>query len=333
MAVRSTIVDIAAYCKVSVGTVDRAINNRPGISDQTRKQILEAVEKLNYKLDYTGRSLATGFTKTIGIVCFDLYNNFFPELIDTIENAAKAKGYFIYLILTHMDKDKEWQGLEYLSMRHVDGIIMFPIGVGDEFVQYLKGLHIPIVTVFNELSDDFYSVSIDNRGAFGEAVDFLVGRGYKRIAFLTPQVDKQESCGNNVHILKMRRMGYCDGVIRAGLEPIILQGRTTSEQMSLYYANHEQNTRTALLCSNDLYALMIFSFLQDKGERIPETLGIMGFDNVKMLNYIRPKLTTVEYSVKSMGEQLFNCVYAQIQGASNPQKYVLPHEIVVGETV
>jgi len=313
--------------------VDRAINNRPGISEKTRQQILEAVEKLNYKPNYSGRSLATGSTKTIGVVCFDLYNNFFPELIDTIENAAKEAGYFIYLILTHMDKEKEWQGLEYLSARHVDGIILFPIGVGDEFVRYLKGLHIPIVTVFNELSDGFSNVSIDNRAAFGEAVDFLIGRGYERIAYLTPQVDKQESCGNNVHVLKMRKLGYCDGVIRAGLEPIILQGRAMSEQMSLYYAGNERNIRTALLCSSDIYALRIFSLLQDQGIRIPETLGIMGFDNVDVLNYVRPRLTTVEYSVKSMGEQLFNCIYTQIEGNHAPRKYVLPHQIVPGETV
>jgi len=333
MTVRSTIKDIAEYCNVSVGTVDRAINNRPGINEATRKRILEAVEKLNYKPNYSGKSLATGSTKTIGVVCFDLNNNFFPELIDTIENAAKEKGYFIYLVLTHMDKDKEWQGLEYLSARHVDGIIIFPIGVGDAFVRYLKGLHIPVVTVFNKLSDDFSSVSIDNRAAFGEAVDFLVGHGYSRIAYLTPQVDKQESYGNNVHVLKMRKMGYCDGMIRANLDPIILQGRATAAEISLYYAQHEQAIRTALLCSSDLYALRIFSFLQDHGIRIPETLGIMGFDNVDMLNYVRPKLTTVEYSVKTMGEKLFNSVYAQIQGDTEPQKHILPHKIVPGETV
>lgn len=330
---RSTIKDIAEYCKVSVGTVDRAINNRHGIDNLTKNRILEAVEKLNYKPNHSGRSLATGSTKTIGIVCFDLYNNFFPELIDTIEEKAKANDYFIHLILTHMDKEKELQGLEYLSARYVDGIILFPIGTGDEYVRYLKGLNIPIVTVFNEISDEFSNVSVDNRAAFRDAVDFLVGRGYERVIYLTPQVDLQESCGNNVHILKMRKMGYCDGIVRAGLEPLIAQGRAMSEQISLYYANSEHSKRTALLCSSDLYALRISEYLHDRGVNIPEALGIMGFDNVDVLQYVRPRLATVEYSVKDMGEKLFDCLYSRIQGLCAPQKYVLPYKIISGETV
>ena len=101
---KATIKDIAAYCHVSEGTVDRALNNRYGIGEKTKRRILEAASELNYQPNHAGRSLATGLTMTIGIVCFDLYNNFFPELIDTIESEAKQRGYFIHLILTHMEQ-------------------------------------------------------------------------------------------------------------------------------------------------------------------------------------------------------------------------------------
>mgnify|MGYP005879360331 CR=1 FL=1 len=106
-----TIKDIAEHCRVSVGTVDRALNNRSGISEKTKNRILKAAEELNYHPNYMGQSLATGRTMTIGMVCFDLYNNFFPELIDTIERHAKEKGYFIYLILTHREFKLEKEGL------------------------------------------------------------------------------------------------------------------------------------------------------------------------------------------------------------------------------
>lgn len=92
-----TIKDIAEHCRVSVGTVDRALNNRSGISEKTKNRILKAAEELNYHPNYMGQSLATGRTMTIGMVCFDLYNNFFPELIDTIEPDMPKKRDILYI--------------------------------------------------------------------------------------------------------------------------------------------------------------------------------------------------------------------------------------------
>ena len=330
---RATIKDIASYCNVSEGTVDRALNNRYGIDYKTKVRVLEAVHELNYKPNHAGRALATGSTMTIGIVCFDLYNNFFPELIDTIEAKAKEKGYFIHLILTHLDRQKERQGLEYLSIRRVDGIILFPIGIGDDYIDYLKSLHIPIVTIYNKLSGEFSHVGVDDRAAFSDAVDFLVGHGYERVVFLTPQIDVQESLGNNVHTLKMRLMGYCDGIVRTGLEPVIAQGRATAENMSLFYAREQRDKRTALLCSSDFYALWTISALLNKGVRIPDELGLMGFDNVDVLKFVRPRLTTIQYSVNEMGVRLFDSLYAQMHGDTQSQEHMLPYSIVEGETV
>ena len=111
----ATIKDIASLCGVSEGTVDRALNNRYGISEKTKAKVLEAARSLHYHPNNAARALATGSTMTISIVCFELHNNFFPQLIDSIERQAKENGYFINLILTHMDQAKERQGLDYIS--------------------------------------------------------------------------------------------------------------------------------------------------------------------------------------------------------------------------
>ena len=171
-----TIKDIAEHCRVSVGTVDRALNNRSGISEKTKNRILKAAEELNYHPNYMGQSLATGRTMTIGMVCFDLYNNFFPELIDTIERHAKEKGYFIYLILTHREFKLEKEGLQYLSERQVDGIILFPIGLSKEYIQALYDLKIPIVTIYNKLDNRFPFVGVNDRKAMTDAVMHIVSK-------------------------------------------------------------------------------------------------------------------------------------------------------------
>jgi len=331
--VRATIKDIAAYCNVSEGTVDRALNNRYGIGERTKRRVLDAAEKLNYKPNHAGRSLATGLTMTIGIVCFDLDNNFFPELIDTIESEAKQRGYFIHLILKHMDRQKERQGLEYLSARRVDGIILFPIGIGDEYVAYLKGLDIPVVTVYNWLSPDFSHVGVDNLRAMRDAVDWLAARKYERVAFMTPSIDAQEVRQNNVHILKQRLAGYLEGIHAHGMEPLYFQGMDRSLEMSREYAAQRER-RTAILCSCDSYALKILAGLNECGANVPGDVGLMGFDNVDVLRYVTPRLTTVKYSVQKMGEVLFQSLYERIMDRDKaPCEILLPYEIVEGATV
>ena len=94
----ATIKDIAKLCGVSEGTVDRAINDRAGINPETKKRIMEVVEQVNYKPDRIAQSLAKGKTRTLGLIFFDLNNDFIAALVDTIETIAKEKGYFISLV-------------------------------------------------------------------------------------------------------------------------------------------------------------------------------------------------------------------------------------------
>jgi LacI family transcriptional regulator len=138
-----TIKEIAKQCGVSEGTVDRAINGRPGIKESTRQHILEIANELKYSPNRVAQSLATGKTRSIGIICFDLYNNFFTTLIDIIEAEAKSKGYFVNLVLTHGDINKELDGVRYLAERRIDGIIIFPVGKSIKYIEYLKSLKIP----------------------------------------------------------------------------------------------------------------------------------------------------------------------------------------------
>lgn len=106
-----SIKEIARMCGVSEGTVDRALNNRSGIKEETKKRILETAEKMNYHPNHLAKSLATGCTKTIGVVCFNIIDSFFSSLIEVIENTAKEQGYFIMLILTKNNKEKELEAI------------------------------------------------------------------------------------------------------------------------------------------------------------------------------------------------------------------------------
>lgn len=333
-SMRTTIKDIADYCKVSVGTVDRALNNRPGISKETKEKVLQSIETLNYHRNHTGRSLAMGKTKTIGVVCFDLYNNFFPELIDTIEARAKERGYFIYLILTHKAPRLEKDGLSYLCERQVDGIILFPIGVSREYIASLRQLGIPIVTIYNRLTADFPFVDVNGKKAMEDAVAYIASKGSRRICYMTPEIEAQESEGLNTYTLRQREAGYLSGIQQAGLERAeVYEKGSAEEKTEQFVKSYVPQERTALLCLCDSYALRVMRALSDHGIRVPEQVGVMGFDNIASMDYMKPRMTTIAYSVKEMGCTAIDMLFQCMEDPEYRRECLLDYRIVEGGTL
>ncbi len=327
----TTIKDIAKLCGVSEGTVDRAINNRLGIKEATRQRVIEVAKLLNYKPNRVAQSLATGRTMTIGIICFDLYNNFFTSLIDIIEANAKSKGYFVNLILTHRDMKKELEGIQYLVERNVDGIIIFPVGKGEKYIEYLKSTNKPIVTIYNKICDEFAHVGVDDRKAMSDAVKFIRSKGYERIYLITPAISNQEGSGSNVYTLKRRLKGYIDGIKAYGLEhePLVVEGKDFDRE----FRNLDLKQKTAMLCICDSYALETMKYFRDRNYKVPGDIGIMGYDNIDVLKYIQPRLSTVEYHVEKMGDLVFNTLFEIINGEQVQPELLLSYNIIEGETI
>lgn len=329
-----TIKDIARICNVLEGTVDRALNNRKGINPKTKERILQVAKLFQYKPNSVARSLATGTTKTIGIICFDLYNNFFAELIDIVEEAAKNKGYFINLILSHGDVEKELEGIEYLASRRVDGLIIFPVGQGTEYINNLKRLKIPVVTIYNKISDDFVYIGVDDRKIMKEAVHLMASKGYERILFYTVNLSSKRSQGINVYSLEQRLLGYLDGLNETGIQeqPIIIEGKAIEKLLPVLLDN-AQGFKTGILCTCDTYALNALEYCKKNGIKVPDQLGIMGFDNIDMLKYITPRLATVEYDEKLLGYKLFNVLYDLIKGREISKNLINDHLFIEGESL
>lgn len=332
---RVTIEDIAKKCGVSVGTVDRALNHRTGISIKTKQRILEVVKEMGYLPNHAARSLATGTMMTIGIICFDLYNNFFPMLIDTIEAKAKEKGYFINLILSHKNFETESEGIDYLFSRQVDGIILFPIGIGEKYIEKLMKINIPIVTIYNKLSPDFSFVGLDDFQVMSDAVEYIYKKKYEKIIYLTPSITKQENKGLNTYILKQRRNGYEEKMRQLGMadQSIVFEGSPLSSSIPEIRSIIQQNSKTAILCVCDSYALQTMHLLKTVHLEAPVHYGIMGCDDIDLLDLISPRLTTVKYSVRNMGDTIFNVLFDLIQNNTKTEEHLLSHEIVEGQTI
>lgn len=326
-----TIKDIANICGVSTGTVDRALNNRTGISEKTKKKILKVAKEMKYKPDYMARSLVMGKTMTIGVVLFDLYNRSFAQLLNSIELRARELGYFVYITLSDKNAENEINCIDYLVDRKVDGIILFTVNKGEQFESYLSKLNIPIITILNYVSEKWEYIGIRDRQAMKEAIDYIVGEGYQKYIYISPPLAYLGK--TNIYTQEERLNGFHEGLKRNGISSKPLIVKNSEYIKELENITFRKDEKTAIVCSTDLYALEVMEYLKEQGVNIPEQVGVMGFDDIDMLKYITPRLTTVKYPIEEIGRRAVESIVNKIDHGDFVSTSLLDYEIIKGESI
>ncbi|SFS57752.1 LacI family DNA-binding transcriptional regulator [Paenibacillus sp. BC26] len=316
---------IAELCGVTRGTVDRALNNRPGINEATREKIMKVAGELGYRPHFLAQSLVKGQTKTLGIVLFDMYNRIFSQLFHAFEAEARRHGYFVYLVLTNKDKALELEYLNNLLDRKVDGIAMSPVNMGPTLDSFLKASGVPVVTFTNRVSAKVPFVWIDDKQAMKTAVHHIASKGYKRILYVSPPLRYKGK--SNIYVPEQRYKGFIEAC--AEQQDISYTVITDYDYLeSLLRLITESDEKPAILCSSDIYALDIMRFLKVNDIRIPEQAGVMGFDNIDILHYVDPALTTIDYHVDEIGRRAAEQLIASIQGQDIPRRTHVGYAII-----
>lgn len=275
---------LAKICGVSQGTVDRALNDRPGISPKTKEKILSAAKAYGYRPNIHARSISGGRSMLLGVVVFDLQNEYFSDVLTRLEEACREKGYSTVVMFTHKDPEKERGCIESLYRMYMDGIVLCPINRGTEFENYLHSLEIPIVTVGNRL-ETFPYIGIDNFAAMEQAAEYAIGKGCRRLIYVQPVLAE----GHNAYAQEKRLRGFRAAAERHGIDCSTVRWQ---EVPGLPVTAE----KTALICPTDLYALRLLPTAKERG------WGILGFDNVSMIDNLGLVLDSVAYDTAAVAE-------------------------------
>lgn len=257
-----------------------------------------------------------------------LSNRFFTSLIEAIERNAGIHGYFISLVLSHNSPSKELEGIRYLAQRQTDGIIIFPVGYGKEYEKELQQLNIPIVTLYNKISGNFTHVDTNCRKIMKEAASKILSKGYKDIVYMDIKNCKFDE-DMNFFSLNERLQGYKEGMAQAGLCCHILNTYNEKELLSLAGTS----VRTAILCPYDALAIKIANFYRKMGISIPSQIGIMGFDNIDMLENITPRINSVDCNTEKLGEIAFSILLEKMTGNYTGKDVTVGYKFTEGESL
>ncbi len=326
-----TVNQIAEKCGVSRTTVLRALNGHGRISTDTKKMILKVAQEHNYRPNLLARSLHKGRTMSLGVVTVNVDNLYFVQSLSAIDKEADRHGYFTNIVIGGDSLRSEQKLIQGLADRKVEGIILSPVNKGAEFVDFLHSLQIPVVCIGNYLADSITSIHVDELHATKEAVDLIVSKGYERIIFICPPLEWEKD--HNVYVHNQRLQGVYEAqAVYSTLEVITLGSSNYLSQLELLLEKNQR--RTTILCSGDSYALDVMKFCKSRGFDIPRDFGLMGFDDISVLDLITPKLTTVATNVEGVATAAVTELLAQIESVEYKAKKVyLDYKILDRETL
>jgi LacI family transcriptional regulator len=332
----ATIKDIAKALNLSTSTVSRALRGSYEISAETKKQVLEYAEKINYRPNPIALSLKERRTRAIGVVVSEIANNFFSQAINGIESIAYNRGYHVIITQNHESQDRERVNVEHLAARGVDGLL---ISLSSESVDisYLKELHekgMPIV-FFDRVTDEIetHTVTANNYLGSFHATEHLIYQGYKKIAHITSSP--------YLSITKERLEGYKDALSKHEIpfnEALVKYcthgGMISAEMEDALSALFKSKTKLdAVFAAGDRLTLICFGLL--KKMKLKKEVGFTGFSNTLVGDLFSPSLTVIRQPASEIGQIAIEFLIQMIESkrpVTEFQNKILDTELIIRES-
>ena len=328
-----TIYDIAKALNLSASTVSRGLRGHSSIRKDTRKRIHDAAMAMGYQKNAFARNLRKNRSNTIGVILPRLNSNFQSSVVAGIEKEANQKSLNLIISQSQESFEKERANIATMFNSRVDGLLI-SLAYDTANLAHLsmfldKG--IPVVfydRVMDQKDCACTRVVIDNEQAAYEAVSHLIEQGYKRILLLAGDLRSK--------VYQDRYLGYKRALAEHHipfspewcLEDRLDEG---SGRRTVQHMLRMKERPDGIFTANDTSAVAVISRLREQGLKVPEDVGVVGFNNVTISRIFDPALTTVHYPGEEMGEVAASTLIDMIDRdkAIIPKTIVLQHKLVI----
>ena len=331
---------LAQHLNVSIGTVSRALNNRPDVNDATRKRVLEAARELGYVANQSGRSLRRGQTGVIGFMMQTGHeitgqgDTFFMSVFDGVQTVLSRHHLDLVAMLCSSDEDSDDYLRRMVSRGFADGIIISSTQRVDPRITFLAERKVPFAMLGRSTTDAGQPwIDIDFETMAQVAVERLVARGHRRIAVTAPHDDV-----NLGHIFR----GTAEATLRAhGLEldPSLVFQSMPSEAGGYGIARDllaRGDRPTAVILFNESISIGLYRGLIEGGCLPGRDIAVIGRDSPQT-RFLSPTLTGFRQSLRDLGVALGEALLASMPAYAKiypigPVRRIWPTELIEGES-
>jgi LacI family repressor for deo operon, udp, cdd, tsx, nupC, and nupG len=328
-----SIEDVAAAAGVSTATVSRAVRGLPRVSPATRQKILEIAEELGYVASSSASGLATGRTKTIGVLAPFVSRWFFSKAIEGADRELHARRYNLSLFnLGGHGSNRERLFSRTMVYKQIDALLVLCMALTHEELKHLQEIDIPLVVVGGHVEECAY-IGIDDYAAASTAVRHLIDLGHKDIALL----HGDDETDLNFDVPRVRIKAFQDVMTASGLDL-----RPEWDEMGDFTVRSGQQAflrlwersgakPTAIFCASDEMAMGVIFEANRKGVRVPEELSVIGIDDHDFSATLG--LTTVGQRPDEQAELATKMLLDELDGRTGSvHSQMAPHQLIIRTT-
>ena len=324
--------DVARKVGVSEATVSRVLNDRPGVSESTRQEVLTALDVLGYERP---SKLRGERARLVGLVLPELQNPIFPAFAEVVGGALAQQGFTPVLCTQTAGGISEAEYVDLLLEQQVSGVVF----VGGNYAQReashshyarLSARNLPVVLINASLEElPFPRVACDDAVAMEQALGHLVSLGHTKIGLVL---------GPRDHIPSERKLRAAhDMAARAGVElgpDLVVRAGYSLESGQAAASRLLSQGVTGVVCASDPLALGVVRAVRKSGLRTPTDVSVVGFDDSHLMNCTDPPLTTVRQPIELMGRAAIDLLVGQVSGTDVVLDELLfePELVVRGST-
>jgi LacI family transcriptional regulator len=303
--------EIAKRAGVSTATVSRAINRVPTVDPKLARKVWKIIDELGYVPNTQARALVSGRSRIFGLIVSEITNPFFPEIVQVFEDTAVQHGYEIMLTSTVHDPKRMELSVRRMIERRVEGVAIMTFGMEESVLEHLTDRNVPLVFVdVGPARPRVSNIRINYERGIRQAVQHLAAFRHRRIGFIAgPAILKSALARQSAFVRSMQEIG-----LEVESELIVEGDHTVEGGMVAAQKLLERRDRpTAVLCSNDLTAIGVMRKAFEYGIPLPSGLSVVGFDDIRLAQFVVPPLTTVQMSQTELARIAFNALLTDVE--------------------
>ncbi len=324
--------EIARMAGVSTATVSRSLNGKGPVRDVTRQKILQIAKELNYKPNSIARGLSRQKTDTIGVILPELVDEFFMDLIHSIDETAYKARRYVMISSSHSQRKMVETLLEFMNSGRVDGVVLTaPQVIDEDLVSIVAQSRCPLVLLnAPKILEGCIRFNIDNHQGALAIVTHLISHDYQKIGMIRgPQgnCDADERYKGFLDALNQHGRSVNDAFVVSG--DFTLKGGYYGFMRLMSLPEKPE----AVFCANDMMALGAYEAARAANLRIPQDVAIVGFDDIFLSRLLSPRLTTVHAPITELGETAVRYLLKLVAGEADPgapHHEVLSTGLVIG---
>jgi LacI family transcriptional regulator len=317
MSTKVTLAAIAKACNVSATTVSLVLNDKPGISPETRAEVVATARRLGYLPPVAAASRGPRRLTSVGMVVkrepghLPTANPFYSQVIAGVDDACQDMGINLLFAMLPVDSDNHPISVPPLMENSaLDGLLLVGTFIDETIYALLGRRTLPLVLVDGYSDSERYDMVVsDNFRAAYQAVAYLIRKGHRHVAL----VGSEPGCYPS---LCERRNGYLRALKENGIGPTYLAdfnvNRSEGEAETAQLLQEEPQV-TALFCVNDNVALGALRAAQQLGRRVPQDLSIVGYDDTYLATSVSPSLTSLRVDTLAMGRAAVHLLALRVE--------------------